>query len=94
MKVKAYELKKVKIEDHIGTWYNITEGRKFNINGEDKVLYLFEHEKYGDEAAHVIATAEGELFVENVWNGWADFKEYVLDEQQSDKLIIDGVISI
>ena len=92
--MRAYELRHVKIEGYRGTWYNLTNGRTFNINGEDKEIYLFEHETYGDETANVFATAEGELIMEHVWNGWVDFKKYVLDEQQTDKLIINKVISI
>ena len=93
--IKRYELKNVKIEGHRGTWYNVTDGLTFNINGVDTEIFLFEHEKYGFEAPHVIATADGKLFMENVWNGWADWKEFCLDEQDdTSKLVINEVISI
>ena len=92
--IERFQLKKVKIEGHVGTWYNVSLGRTFNINGIDTEIFLFEHEEYGDEAAWVIATADGKLFMENVHNGWADWKEYALDEQGTSKLVINEVISI
>ena len=92
------KLTNVKIEGHRGTWYSITEGRKFVINGKEEELFLYEHEKYGDEAAHVIANSDGKLYMENVWNGWWDWKEYVLSEQGYNRkdfpLVLDGVFSI
>lgn len=89
------ELTKVKVQGHRGTWYSITAGREFTINGKLTELYLFEHETYGGAAPHVIATKDGELFMENVWNGWDDWKEYVLEEQGYNRsLTIKEVISI
>jgi hypothetical protein len=79
--VRKFEVEGLEVEGHRGTWYNITEGRKYVINGKVEVLYLLEHETYGDEAAHVIANAEGKLFMEYVWNGWDDWYEYVLQRQ-------------
>lgn len=60
----------IKVEGHRGTWYVIDEavydGRK---------LYLLEHEDYGDEAASVIIDENGDLVLEDVWNGWLDYEE-------------------
>lgn len=62
----------IKVEGHVGTWYVIDEKE---YNGE--TLYLLEHEQYGDMAANVIINADGDLILEDVWNGFLDYDEYL-----------------
>ena len=92
------KLTNVTVEGHRGTWYNVTEGRKYVINGKEEEIFIFEHERYGGEAAHVIANKDGKLFMENVWNWWDDWKEYVLDEQGYDRadfpIVLEEAFSI
>lgn len=61
----------IKVKGHVGTWYVIDER-----DG----LYLLEHETYGDEAACVIIDGEGNLVMEDVWNGFDDYDEAHRDE--------------
>ncbi len=60
----------ISVEGHIGTWYVIAaeeiEGRK---------LFLLEHEKYGDETANIIIDENKNLVMEDVWNGFDDYRD-------------------
>lgn len=60
----------IKVEGHRGTWYVIDEAEY-----EGRTLYLLEHETYGDEAASIIIDSDGEVVLEDVWNGWLDYEE-------------------
>ena len=64
------------VAGHIGTWYVINAE---NIAGED--LFLLESEQYGDEAANLIVDGYGRLILEEVYNGFDDYREYVLTNQ-------------
>jgi len=56
------------IDGHIGTWYVIDE--EYVIGGK---IFLLEHEEYGDETANIIINEDGELLMEDVWNGFDDY---------------------
>ncbi|MBD5444051.1 MAG: hypothetical protein HDR29_00690, partial [Lachnospiraceae bacterium] len=60
----------ISVEGHMGTWYVIDseeiEGRK---------LFLLEHEEYGDEAASIIIDEHKNLVMEDVYNGFDDYRE-------------------
>jgi len=60
----------IKIKQHVGTWYIIDEK-----NHKGKLMYLLEHEQYGDEAACLIVDKEMNLIMENVWNGFEDLDD-------------------
>jgi len=64
----------VKIERHIGTWYEIND---ITING--KSYYLMEHETYGEDAPCVAIREDGSLLLEDIWNGIADIRDYLRD---------------
>ena len=87
----------IKMDGHRGTWYSLG-ARTYFINGANVEVHLMEHERYGDEAACVIGTLEGVVYMENVWNGWDDWKEYFLEEQGYNRsyfpLVWEGTISI
>ena len=61
----------IKIEGHIGTWYAIDSTQM-----EGKDYFLLEHEDYGDEAACLIVTQQGEVVLDDVWNGFGDLEEH------------------
>ena len=61
----------IEVEGHFGTWYVIDTDK---IN--DTAYFLLEHEEHGDEAACVIVDSDGELVLDDVWNGFDDLKEY------------------
>lgn len=66
MKITS-ESEHIKVDGHIGTWYVADEtvyiGHKF---------FMLEHEKYGDEAAHIAVDEEGRLVATDLWNGFDD----------------------
>ena len=64
------------IEGHIGSWYVIDAE---NVDGAR--LYLLEHETYGDEAAGLIVDENGNIILEDVWNGFDDLWENIHDEK-------------
>ena len=68
----------IKIEGHSGTWYVIEEA-SCRPDAEPaqplKPCYLLEHEKYGDEAANLIVDEDGNILLDDVWNGFQDLAE-------------------
>jgi hypothetical protein len=64
------KLEHIKIEGHRGFWYEIAREK---IGGRE--LVLLEHETYGDEAPSLIVTPKGNLVMEDVYNGFYDYKE-------------------
>ena len=60
------------VAGHVGTWYVIDEAEY-----DGRLLYLLEHEEYGDEAACVIIDSTGALVLEDVWNGFEDYEDMV-----------------
>ena len=61
----------IKVEGHIGAWYAIDSTQM-----EGKDYFLLEHEDYGDEAACLIVTPQGEVVLDDVWNGFGDLEEH------------------
>ncbi len=61
----------IEVEGHLGTWYVINT----NIVNDTR-YYLLEHEEHGDEAACVIVDSEGNLILDDVWNGLDDLQDY------------------
>ena len=62
----------IKVEGYRGTWYVIDEAEY-----DGKTLYLLEHETYGDETAGLIVDDDANLMLDNVWNGFLDYDEYL-----------------
>lgn len=60
----------IKINGHIGTWYVVDT----HIFRGDQ-CYELEHEDYGNDAAHIIVDPEGNVLVDDVWNGYLDLEE-------------------
>lgn len=60
----------IKVKGHVGKWYVIDNSY---YNG--KRVFLLEHETYGDAAACVIVDENGDLILEDVWNGFDDLYE-------------------
>lgn len=63
--------KGIYIADYEGTWYVIDTKEYY---GQE--LFLLENEKYGDEAACIIADRDGTVLLDDVWNGFKDWEEY------------------
>ena len=61
----------ITVKDYLGKWYVIDE---METGGE--MLYLLEHETYGDEVPCVIVNADGNLVLDDVWNGFEDYLEW------------------
>jgi len=60
-----------KVAGHIGPWY-VTDVNTVDFG---KPIFLLEHEEYGDEAAGIIVDSQGELLLDDVWNGFDDYAE-------------------
>lgn len=61
-------MKNIKIEGHRGTWYVVN----YRVTATG-VLYLLEHETYGDEAPSLIVNEMGKVLMEDVWDGFSDW---------------------
>jgi len=66
----------IRIEGHVGTWYVISE----KDNTRFGKLFLLEHETYGDDAACLIVDETGEVIVDEVWNGFRDYEEWLVGQ--------------
>ena len=51
-----------------GTWYTLETA--FTSRGK---LYLMEHEQYGEDTEHLIVDHEGNIVMDDVWNGFEDY---------------------
>ena len=72
MRNKALEdWNKIKVEGHKGTW-GVIDTLLTNKYG---ILYLLEHETYGEDAPSLIVDADKKIILEDVWNGWEDYEE-------------------
>lgn len=49
----------IKIEGHIGTWYVVASESIKDMKGIRKMVFVLEHEEYGDEAAPIFVNSEG-----------------------------------
>ena len=63
-------MKHVKIEGHTGFWHQID---KKVVDGE--VLYLLEHDTFGDEAPCIIVNRKFEVILDDVWNGFEELQD-------------------
>lgn len=61
------------IQGHVGKWY-VIDSQEFN--GEQ--LYLLEHCEYGDEAACIIVDGNGHVKLDDVWNGFNDYEDFLI----------------
>lgn len=57
----------ITIDGHVGTWYVIDRSTYKGVK-----VFLLESEVYGEDAAHIIVTAEGQIVAEDVYNGFSD----------------------
>jgi hypothetical protein len=63
----------IKVEGHMGTWY-VLESKEY---GND-ILFLLEHEVYGDTAPCIIVDCDGRVVLEDVENGWDDLDDALM----------------
>ena len=80
----------IRIESHIGTWYSIDH----MVYGNN-IYFLLEHEEYGDETSNIIIDIEGNVILDNVFNGFADLDDYFESQkEQSIPTNSDNIINI
>ena len=60
----------IRVEGYVGTWYVIDEA---SYKGE--ILYLLEHNEYGDEAPHLVIDGKQHVYLDDSYNGWLDMEE-------------------
>ena len=65
----------IKVKGHRGTWYVIDQ-REY----DGEMLYMVEHEDYGDEAASLIIDEDFNVKADEIWNGWEDY-EYQIESE-------------
>lgn len=68
---------KIEIDGHEGTWY-VLEQHEHN----GKQIFELEHEEYGDEAAHLLVSADGTVILDDVWNSIDD----LIDAEAADEI--------
>lgn len=59
------------VQSHIGTWYAIDHAVY-----DDKIYFLLEHQEYGDETSNIIIDLDGNVILDNVFNGFNDLDDY------------------
>ena len=62
------EKEQIRIKGHIGTWYVVAS--MLHIG---KPIYLLEHEKYGDEAQHLIIDKDKNILADEWEHGFDDY---------------------
>lgn len=62
----------IEVDEHYGTWYTIDI-----IFTDGKIYLLCEHEEYGDETANIIIDLDGNLILDEVWNGFDDLADHL-----------------
>lgn len=62
----------IKIDGHIGKWYVIDREVI-----DYKAVFLLEHETYGDEAPCLIVDEDLNVLLDEVWNGFDDYRYYL-----------------
>jgi hypothetical protein len=63
----------IRIEGHLGTWYVID-----TVDSERHgMLFLLENEDIGDDAACLIVSEDGKVILDDVWNGFLDYEEWL-----------------
>ncbi|MCL2300930.1 MAG: hypothetical protein FWC27_12380 [Firmicutes bacterium] len=68
----------IRIESHTGAWYTIGE-RDTELHGK---LFLLENETHGDDAACLIVNEACEVIVDEVWNGFLDYEEWLAGQTE------------
>ena len=87
----------IKVEGHIGTWHIIDSGLYEltpDINGKPITIqvtcYLLEHDAYGDNAANIIVDQDGNILLDDVYNGFDDLEEAGWSEAKMFRCAICG----
>lgn len=84
------DFNRIKVYGFRGFWHVIDEKEYFG-----EMLYLLEHNTYGDETEGLIIDKNGQLIKDDVWNGfddldeefsWYDFCNYMFYEKGDDSL--------
>lgn len=66
----------IKVPGHIGRWHVIDTKR----DSKNNMLYLLEHDDFGDTAPSIIVDEKCNIILEDVWNGWDDLHELLESE--------------
>lgn len=71
---------KLSVEGHFGTWHTIDSADFYG-----RKIFLMEHDFYGDDAAGIAVTEDGELVAEDLWNGLDEECFEAIEEYFEDK---------
>lgn len=72
---------KFSVEGHFGTWHTIDSADFYG-----RKIFLMEHDFYGDDAAGIAVTEDGELVAEDLWNGLDKECFEAIEEYFEDKM--------
>jgi hypothetical protein len=67
MYITAQNRSGLKVAGHNGTWYVLNESYY-----RGQIVYLLEHETFGEDAAALIVTDDLTIVMDDVWNGFDD----------------------
>lgn len=70
----------ISAKHHIGTWYSIAHQMY-----KDQLYFLLEHQEYGDEAANIIVDLDGNVILDQVFNGFDDLEDYFDSLERKEK---------
>jgi|GEM_PF-519314 len=82
----------ISVSGHTGTWYVID-----NDTIDGKRVFLLESEQHGDEAAALIVDENVNLLLDDVYNGFDDYREQIsepLREKQRLFVDMDGTLAV
>lgn len=69
---EAWSIESIKVPEHYGTWYTID-----CVVVEKFLYFLCEHEEFGDETPNIIINQEGQLILDEVYNGFEDLADFL-----------------
>ena len=62
---------KIKIQGHVGKWYVIDE-----TTHKGRLIFLLQHETYGDDAAHIAVDENGKVVCEEIYDDFPECLDY------------------
>ena len=62
---------KIKIQGHVGKWYVIDE-----TTYKGRLIFLLQHETYGDDAAHIAVDENGKVVCEEIYDDFPECLDY------------------
>lgn len=82
--------KGISVQQHMGTWFPVEQQAI-----EGKTFFLLEHETYGSDVASVVVDEQGNLYAQEVYNGFSqDVVELIRAETAPVEVLPDPSVSV